>query len=164
MDCNKGLMMTWQSFFTFISIFVVSIYNLTVESENSTLWTALLSSCLGYLLTSPTIKTKHVLPAFPLDRESVWPRNSTHPVTRPNAVKILYLCQSDFRCSVQIPCFRKFRHVMGEEYVSDWVADLKKGLNSLYMYCPWWNREWWEMHKYRYWESYRWKEETERCM
>ena len=22
------------------------------------------------------------------------------------------------------------------EYVSDWVADLKKGLNSLYMYCP----------------------------
>ena len=24
----------------------------------------------------------------------------------------------------------------GGEYVSDWVADLKKGLNSLYMYCP----------------------------
>jgi hypothetical protein len=36
---------------------VVSIYNLTVESENSTLWTALLSSCLGYLLPNPTIKT-----------------------------------------------------------------------------------------------------------
>ena len=33
------------------------------------------------------------------------------------------------------------------EYVSDWVADVKKGLNSLYVYCPWWNREWWE---YRY--------------
>ena len=33
-----------------------------VESENSTLWTALLSSFLGYLLPSPTIKTKHVLP------------------------------------------------------------------------------------------------------
>jgi hypothetical protein len=28
---------------------------------------------------------------FPLDRESFWPRNSTHPVTRPNAVRILYL-------------------------------------------------------------------------
>ena len=24
----------------------------------------------------------------------------------------------------------------GGEYVSDWVADLKKGLNSLYVYCP----------------------------
>ena len=24
----------------------------------------------------------------------------------------------------------------GGGYVSDWVADLKKGLNSLYMYCP----------------------------
>jgi hypothetical protein len=22
------------------------------------------------------------------------------------------------------------------EYVSDWVADLKKGLHSLYVYCP----------------------------
>jgi hypothetical protein len=28
---------------------------------------------------------------FPLDAESFWPRNSTHPVTRPNAVRILYL-------------------------------------------------------------------------
>jgi hypothetical protein len=43
------------------TVIVVSIYNLTVESENSTLWTALLSSCLGYLLPNPTIKTKHVL-------------------------------------------------------------------------------------------------------
>ena len=30
------------------TVIVVSIYNLTVESENSTLWTALLSSCLEY--------------------------------------------------------------------------------------------------------------------
>ena len=36
------------------------------------------------------------------------------------------------------------------EYASDWVADVKKGLNSLYVYSPWWNREWWEMPKYRY--------------
>jgi hypothetical protein len=43
------------------TVIVVSIYNLTVESENSTLWTALLSSCLGYLLPNPTIKSKHVL-------------------------------------------------------------------------------------------------------
>jgi hypothetical protein len=45
----------------FDTVIVVSIYNLTVESENSTLWTALLSSCLGYLLPNPTIKSKHVL-------------------------------------------------------------------------------------------------------
>jgi hypothetical protein len=44
------------------TVIVVSIYNLTVKSENNTLWTALLSSCLGYLLPNPTIKTKHVLP------------------------------------------------------------------------------------------------------
>jgi hypothetical protein len=43
------------------TIIVVSIYNLTVESENNTLWTALLSSCLGYLLPNPTINSKHVL-------------------------------------------------------------------------------------------------------
>ena len=42
------------------TVIVVSIYNLTVESD-STLWTALLSSCLGYLLPNPTIKSKHVL-------------------------------------------------------------------------------------------------------
>ena len=47
-------------------VIVFSIYNLTVESENSTLWTALLSSCLGYLLPNPTIKTKHVLPDYAL--------------------------------------------------------------------------------------------------
>jgi hypothetical protein len=46
------------------TVIVVSIYNLTVKSENNTLWTALLSSCLGYLLPNPTIKTKHVLPDF----------------------------------------------------------------------------------------------------
>jgi hypothetical protein len=44
------------------TVIIVSIYNLTVQSQNSTLWTALLSSCLGYLLPSSTIKTKHVLP------------------------------------------------------------------------------------------------------
>ena len=33
----------------------------------------------------------HVL--FPLDGESFWPRNSTHPVTRPNAFVVLTLYQ-----------------------------------------------------------------------
>jgi hypothetical protein len=44
------------------TIIVVSIYNLMVESENSTFWTALLSSCLGYLLPNPTNKMTNVLP------------------------------------------------------------------------------------------------------
>jgi hypothetical protein len=47
--------------FIMYTLILVSIYNLTVEPENSTLWTALLSSCLGYLLPNPTIKSKHVL-------------------------------------------------------------------------------------------------------
>jgi hypothetical protein len=42
------------------TVIVVSIYNLMVQSQNSTSWTALLSSCLGYMLPSPTIKKKHV--------------------------------------------------------------------------------------------------------
>jgi hypothetical protein len=46
------------------TVIVVSIYNLTVESENSTLWMVLLSSNMGYLLPNPTIKTKHVLLDF----------------------------------------------------------------------------------------------------
>jgi hypothetical protein len=45
-----------SSVFILYTVIVVSIYNLTVQSQNSTLWTALLSSCLGYLLPIPTIK------------------------------------------------------------------------------------------------------------
>jgi hypothetical protein len=32
---------------------------------------------------------------FPLYGESVWPRNSTHPVTRPNAFVVLTPCKSE---------------------------------------------------------------------
>ena len=32
--------------------------------------------------------------------------------------------------------FRQAIFPGGGEYVSDWVGDLKKGLNSLHMYCP----------------------------
>ena len=35
-----------------------SIYNLTVAQGESNLWTALLSSCLGYILPSPTLGLK----------------------------------------------------------------------------------------------------------
>ena len=37
-------------------VIVVSIYNLTVGHGDSTLWTALLSSSLGYLLPNPSMK------------------------------------------------------------------------------------------------------------
>ena len=38
------------------TVIVVSIYNLTVGHGDSTLWTALLSSSLGYLLPNPSMK------------------------------------------------------------------------------------------------------------
>ena len=38
------------------TVIVVSIYNLTVAHDASTLWTALLSSSLGYLLPNPSLK------------------------------------------------------------------------------------------------------------
>ena len=40
------------------SVILTSIYNLTKENGDSNLWTALLSSSLGYLLPHPTIKKK----------------------------------------------------------------------------------------------------------
>ena len=38
------------------TVIVWSFYNLTTKDDNATLWTTLLSSCLGYLLPSPTLK------------------------------------------------------------------------------------------------------------
>ena len=40
------------------TVIVVSIYDLTVWHGDSTLWTALLSSSLGYLLPNPSMKRK----------------------------------------------------------------------------------------------------------
>ena len=37
------------------AIISASIYNLSVDSDQSSLWVSLLSSCLGYLLPNPTI-------------------------------------------------------------------------------------------------------------
>ena len=39
-----------------VTVIVVSIYNLTVAHDDPTLWTALLSSSLGYLLPNPSLK------------------------------------------------------------------------------------------------------------
>ena len=38
------------------TVIVVSIYNLIVAHDDSTLWTALLSSSLAYLLPNPSLK------------------------------------------------------------------------------------------------------------
>ena len=38
------------------TVILISIYNLTTGHENSNLWTALLSSSLGYLLPNPTLR------------------------------------------------------------------------------------------------------------
>ena len=40
------------------TVILTSIYNLTKENSDTKLWTALLSSSLGYLLPHPTIKKK----------------------------------------------------------------------------------------------------------
>lgn len=39
----------------------VSAYNLSVGAKDKTLWTALLSSCLGYVLPNPTIIRKSIV-------------------------------------------------------------------------------------------------------
>ena len=38
------------------TVILISIYNLTTGHKNSILWTALLSSSLGYLLPNPTLR------------------------------------------------------------------------------------------------------------
>ena len=40
------------------TVILTSIYNLTQNNTDTNLWTALLSSSLGYLLPHPTIKKK----------------------------------------------------------------------------------------------------------
>ena len=39
------------------TVVITCILNLSLTKDNSNLWTALLSSCLGYILPSPSIKT-----------------------------------------------------------------------------------------------------------
>ncbi len=37
-------------------VILASVYNITKNHENVTLWTALLSSCLGYILPNPSMQ------------------------------------------------------------------------------------------------------------
>ena len=39
-----------------LSVVFASIYNLTLQQGDQQLWTALMSSCMGYLLPNPSIK------------------------------------------------------------------------------------------------------------
>ena len=60
--CGQGVPKSEIVFFCQViilySVILTSIYNLTKGNGDSNLWTALLSSSLGYLLPHPTIKRK----------------------------------------------------------------------------------------------------------
>ena len=55
-ECPKEEIVFLCQVIILYTVIVVSIYNLTVEHGDSTLWTALLSSSLGYLLPNPSLK------------------------------------------------------------------------------------------------------------
>ena len=55
-ECPKEEIMFLCQVIILYTVIVVSIYNLTIAHDDSTLWTALLSSSLGYLLPNPSLK------------------------------------------------------------------------------------------------------------
>ena len=55
-ECPKGDIMFLCQVVVLYTVIIVSVYNLTVGQVDSTLWTALLSSSLGYLLPNPSMK------------------------------------------------------------------------------------------------------------
>ena len=46
----------FSQFLIILIVISTSIYNLSVNSEDSSLWISLLSSCLGYILPNPTLQ------------------------------------------------------------------------------------------------------------
>lgn len=60
--CGYGLDRSQVVYFSQIIIIyimiITCIINLSIQNGDSNLWTALLSSCLGYILPSPKIKEK----------------------------------------------------------------------------------------------------------
>lgn len=60
--CGHGVPKSEIGFFCQIiilyTVIIISIFNLTKGNGDSNLWTALLSSSLGYLLPHPTIKKR----------------------------------------------------------------------------------------------------------
>ena len=55
-ECPKEEIVFLCQVIILYTVIVVSIYNLTVAHDDSTLWTALLSRSLGYLLPNPSLK------------------------------------------------------------------------------------------------------------
>ena len=55
-DCPKEEIVFVCQVIILYTVIVVSIYNLTVGHDDSTLWTVLLSSSLGYILPNPSLK------------------------------------------------------------------------------------------------------------
>ena len=55
-ECPKEEIVFLCQVIILYTVIVVSIYNLTVAHDDPTLWTALLSSSLGYLLPNPSLK------------------------------------------------------------------------------------------------------------
>ena len=55
-ECPKGEIVFLCQVVVLYTVIVVSIYNMTVGHGDSTLWTALLSSSLGYLLPNRSMK------------------------------------------------------------------------------------------------------------
>ncbi len=55
-ECPKEEIVFLCQVIVLYTVIVVSIYNLTIGQSDSTLWTALLSSSLGYLLPNPSMK------------------------------------------------------------------------------------------------------------
>ena len=55
-ECPKEEIVFLCQVIILYTVIVVSIYNLTVAHDDSMLWTALLSSSLGYLLPNPSLK------------------------------------------------------------------------------------------------------------
>ena len=55
-ECPKEEIVLFCLVTILFTVIVVSIYNLTIGHGDSTLWTALLSSSLGYLLPNPSLK------------------------------------------------------------------------------------------------------------
>ena len=55
-ECHKEEIVLFCLVIILYTVIVVSIYTLTVGHGDSTLWTALLSSSLGYLLPNPSLQ------------------------------------------------------------------------------------------------------------
>ena len=55
-ECPKEEIVFFCQVIILYTVIVVSIYNMTVGHGDSTLWTALLSSSLGYLLPNQSLK------------------------------------------------------------------------------------------------------------